>query len=808
MPKASPIQNNFNAGEFSPLMYGRTDFPKYKSALALCENFVPLVQGGITSRPGTKYVAKAKDSANAVRVVPFQFSISQAYILEFGEQYIRVYKDHGQVTLAPQNVLGITNANPAVLNYDGADTYANGDRVYVSGVAGMTQINNRECTVANVNAGANTFELSGVDSTGYGTYTSGGTVAEIYTITSPYSAADLFELKFAQSADVLYIAHPSYAPRTLSRTAHTSWTLATYTPVWGPFLAENLTEAYLVTASAATGAGITLTASGGHTPFNANHVGAYWKFREVLGAKYQKWEAAKVVGAAAYRYYEGRLYYTAAGGTTGTNPPIHTAGTESDGAVSWQYKRGDRGYAQITAYTSSTLVTATVIKELPASATGSGTFMWAEGAWSPDEGYPSCATFFEDRLVWAGSTGHPQTIWMSASGEYDIFREVADSGDVTDAEAIALTLNANDVNAIRWLIDDEKALIVGTSGGEWTLRPFQSSEAFSATNVNAKRSTTHGCANLQPVKADRACIFVQRSGKKVRELAYVFEIDGFRAPDMSVLAEHITDGGLVQLAYAREPQSVMWAATADGELVGMTYEREQDVVAWHRHPIGGSGIVESVAVIPSPDGTYDELWLVVRRTINGSSVRYIEYMEKFWTESTGKADSFYVDCGATYSGAAASTITGLYHLEGETVSVLAGGAAHPNVTVSGGAITLTRADTPVHVGKFANRDADTLRIEAGSADGTAQGKTKRIHGCTLRFYNTIGCKLGPSADKLSTIYFRSASDPMDDSPALFSGDKKVEFEGDYETEGKIYVRQDQPLPCTLLAIMPQLVTQD
>lgn len=749
MPKASPIQSNFNSGEFSPLAYGRVDYKKYPSGMKTCLNLIPLVQGPVQGRSGTKFVAEVKDSSKKTRVVRFEFSTTQAYVIEFGNQYCRFYKDNAIITLTAQGVTGITNANPAVLTYSGADTYANGDRVIAASAVGMTQVNNREFTVANVNAGANTFELQGVDSSAYGTYTSGGTVAEIYEIATPYLEADLFQLKFTQSADTLYIAHPSYAPRKLTRSAHTSWTLSTITFLDGPYLATN-TSATTITPSAASGTGITLTAS-------------------------------------------ASLF----------------ASTDVDRLV--RIKHGSTwGYAKITAYTSDTQVTADV-KSTFGGTTASAD--WRLGVWSTTTGFPGAVAFFEDRLFWAGATSYPQRLDGSKSGDYENMAPTDTAGTIANDNAVSFTLNASDVNVIRWLADDEKGLLAGTVGGEWLVRPSAQSEALSPTNISAKRSTTYGSANVQPVRAGRATLFVQRLARKLRELAYVFEVDGFRAPDLTVLSEHVTLGGITEIAYQQEPQSIVWAVRADGILLGLTYEREQEVVGWHRHQIGGTfgsgaAVVESVAVIPSADGTRHELWMIVKRTINGGTKRYVEYMTKLYADGDAQADAFFVDSGLTYSGASTTTVTGAFHLEGQTVAILADGAAHPTKTVSGGAVTLDRSATKIHVGLAYNMDGAMLRLESGAADGTAQGKTKRIHRVVFRLHNTLGLKIGPDFDNLTPVIFRSASDDTNAAVPLFSGDKIELWDGDYDRDGYICWRQDQPLPVTVQAVMPQLHTQD
>lgn len=679
MSKVSPIFESLNAGELSPLLEGRTDFAKYKKGLKLCENWIPLVQGPITRRPGTKFVAEVKTSSKKVRLVAFEFSTTQAYIIEFGDQYCRFYKDRGQIL-------------------------------------------------------------------------SGGPAYEIVT---PYVEADLANLYFAQSADVLYIAHPSYAPRKLSRTGHTAWTLSTIDFSDGPYLATNTTST-TVTPSATTGTGITLTASA--SLFASTDVGRFVRVKH---------------------------------------------------STTW-------GYAEITAFTSATQVTADVVSNFGATTASAD---WRLGVWSATTGYPAAVTFYGDRLFWGGCTKYPQRIDGSVVGDYENFAPSSTANVVADDNAVAYSLNANNVNVVKWMSDDEKGLIVGTVGGEWIVRPSNQGEALTPTNVNAKRSTRYGAkSGVTPIGAGKATLFVQRAGRKVRELAYVFEDDGFRAPDMTVTASHITKGGVVDMAYQLQPQSIVWAVRGDGVLLGFTYEREQEVLAWHKHPIGGAfgsggAVVESVAVIPNPAGDADELWLVVKRTINGSTKRYVEYLTAMWTDEEGgptgdQADAFFVDSGLTYDGAAATTISGLDHLEGATVAILADGATHPSKTVSGGAITLDRSATTVQIGYGYQSNGWTERIEGGSQTGTAQGKTKRIGRIIVRLFQALGLKMGPNASNLDPLIFRTASDPMGAPPPLFSGDKEINNPSTYEKEGRIYFRVDDPLPCTILALMPDVGVYD
>ena len=597
MAKVSVSQASFNSGELSPLVYARSDVAKYKNGMGVLLNAYPLIQGGWTCRPGTYYVAPTK--ANGVaRFQRFEFSTTQAYMGEFGNLYFRPYKDHAAITETALVITGITQANPGVLTYTGSDP-SNGDDIELASIVGMTQLNGRRVTVGNVNAGANTFELldpdgvTNINTTSYTAYSSGGTASRVYTVTTPYVTADLFQLKFTQSADVLYITHPSYAPRKLTRTAHATWTLSTIVFKDGPYLATNTTTTTLL-LSGTTGS-VTVTASAA----------------------------------------------------------VFTVTTDIGRLIRWKDAAGNWTWLTITATASTTSVTATISG--PDASDVTATVNWRLGVWSITTGFPAAVVFNEDRLCFGGPTLYPQRVDMSNSGEYENFAPTSVAGLVGDANAIAITLNASDVNVIRWLQDDEKGLLVGTVGGEWILRASSQGEAISPSNITAKRSRAYGSANIQALRAGPAVLFVQRAGRKLRELAYVFERDGFNAPDMTVLSEHITLGGIIQLAYQQETQATVWMPRADGVLVGFTYEREQEVLGWHRHILGGYSDslslqiakVESVACIPAPDQTRDETWVMVNRYINGKTSRHVEYMTKPWERGDAITDGNTINASVT-----------------------------------------------------------------------------------------------------------------------------------------------------------------
>ena len=430
---------------------------------------------------------------------------------------------------------------------------------------------------------------------------------------------------------------------------------------------------------------------------------------------------------------------------------------------------------------------------------------WALGAFSDVTGYPAAVAFYEQRLVFASTTTQPQTLFFSVGGSFEDFSSGVDADD-----ALTYTLGSNQVNIIRYL-QAGRVLLVGTSGGEFVVTSSEDAP-LSPTNAVVKRQATYGSADIQPVQVANVTLFVQRAKRKLRELVFDLNTDSYQAPDMTILAEHITAGGIKEMALQQEPDNVVWCVLENGKFAGMTYRREENVIAWHEHLIGGVfgsdafGHVETVATVPG-DLNEDDTYVVVKRTIGGATKRYIEYFSSF-EFGDDVEDAFFVDSGLTYSGSAATSISGLNHLEGQSVSILANGATHPNKTVSSGAISLDFSVTKAHIGLGFNSTLQTMRIEAGGTEGTAQGKTKRIHEVVLRLFRTVGVKVGSSETELDRIPFRSSAQAMTAAIPLFTGDKEIEFRGGFDTDGFVVIQQDQPLPLTVIGIFPRLITFD
>ncbi len=671
MPRTTLALTSFVSGELGAKLDGRTDFTKYGTGCKELKNFLVHPQGAATRRVGTQFIAEVKSSAAKTRLIPFEFSTTQTYILEFGNTYIRFFKDKGQI----------------------------------------------------------------LDS------------GSAYEISSPYLTAELFDIKFSQSADVMYIVHPNHETMKLSRTGHTNWSLTEVDFTDGPYLEPNDTTTTLTPASASTGTGVNITASA----------------------------------------------------VTGINSGSGFLATDVGRIISF-----NSGLAKITARTSTTVVVCTITK---AFANTDAKTDWKLGAFSDTTGHPSSVSFFEQRLVFAGTTAEPQTLYFSKSGDYENMTAGTDADD-----AMIYTIASNQVNAIRYL-KAQRTLIVGTTGGEFTVSADGTDAAITPTNITIKKQSSYGSANVDAQPAGNSILFLQKAKRKIRELTYNFDVDGYVAADLTILNDIVTKTGINEMAYQQEPDSILWCVRDDGVLSGLTYQRSENVTAWHRHIFGGSfgsgdAVCESVASI-SGTLTEDELWVIIKRTVNGATKRYVECFSEFDFDETTATDFRFVDSHLIYDGSATTTLTGLSHLEGQTVSILADGATHADKVVSSGSISLDRSTSKAVVGLSYDSVLQTMRIEGGAAEGTSQGKTKRISKVTLRLFETVGAKVGPSLTNLETVPFRTSSDPMDTPVStLIAGDKEIEFRDDYNTDGFIFIKQDQPLPLSVLAIYPTVVTSD
>lgn len=585
----------------------------------------------------------------------------------------------------------------------------------------------------------------------------------------PYTASEFGRLRYAQSADVLILTHPQHPVRKLTRLDHADWGLEEMEFLGRPVAwaegnypsAVGFFEQRLVLAGTPNEPGtLWFSRSGEMNDFRL-------KTREV---PLDSWLDREIRDGNSDGLRDGKqndtfVLYNGDGfekldGLKGQHP---------DGTTRYYRYKGTRNYA--TEGTSLTL-----------------TFKDAPG---------------DDQI---------ESIHNSAGELQEEFWESFEVGDRTDADAgdlplsddgIEATLSGRQANAIEFVVPRSR-LWVGTAGGEWTVYGA-GGDALTPQNVKASHEGTCGASPMRPESVGYATLYIQRAGRKVREMAYSFDTDAYVSRDLTVLSEHIAESGLEQLAFVQEPDSVMYCVRGDGVLPAMTYDPVQEVAGWSRMVTQGS--VEAVASIYSDSARHDELWIVVRRTVNGEEKRFIEYLE---TPFSGDVeDAFFVDSGLTYDGEPTTFVAGLDHLAGKTVTILADGAVHADKVVAGdGSITLDRPASKVHAGLPYTSIVQPMRIEGGSGRGTSQTKRQRITKVAVRFYNTLGGKIGPDESMLEPIHFRSPSKPMGKSVGVFSGDKSVVFPKGWNRDGILTVVQDQALPMTVLLIVPSTIVNE
>jgi hypothetical protein len=872
MPIEHKLQPTFSGGEFAPSLAGRVDLSKYSTGAKTLKNFLVHPHGGTSNRPGTLYVASVKDSTKKARTVAFEFSTVQAYIIEVGAGYFRFYKGGGQIQKSSAD------------GWLTSTGYVKGDWVSLSSVLYY-------CLVAHT-SGTFATDLA-----------AGKWVAQtVYEVPNSYAEGDLPHLKFAQSADVLYICHSSYAPAQLVRFAHDDWELDDYVFKSGPFMLTNTTDTTLHT-SAVTGSGVTLTAS--VATFFSSHVGSLWRLvQDIAGSVVTKaftsaTTSTSIACGSTWRIITHgtwtasvRVEQSLDGGSTWTelrsfsgandfnantsgevdvpclirlNCYAYTSGTLNIDLTSDPFTQ--TGIVKITAYSSATAVTVTVIDNLGSTAV---TKEWAEGAWSTYRGWPACCAFFQDRLAFADSTTQPQTIWFTEVGNYASYKR---SDPLVDSDGITVNLPSRKMNAIRSMLPLGQILAL-TSASEWAVGP-SADGVLAPTSINTGIQGYRGCNFAEPVIIGNRVIYVTPQGQVVRDLGYDYTNAGFTGADISIISNHLfTNYQILELAYQQEPDSLVWAVRDDGTLLSLTYLREQEVIAWTRHETDGE--VESIAVIPG--AVYDELWMIVKR----GSDRFVEKMVPRLT-STDPRDQFFVDAGISYydpitiTGATKAnpvvvtapahglsngdvvdirnvvgmtelngrrfivaskttdtfhltdeqtganingtayttyvsdgevnfvtdTIDGLGHLNGRSVIVLADGNVQGPYTVSGGEITLDPPAGIAHIGLPYTADLETLNLELALQDGTAQGRKIHVPQVTLRFLNSRGGFLGPSSDKLYEIVQRKG-EPLGSPIALFTGDYKQAITPAFDKGGRIFYRQSDPLPVTILGVIPRV----
>jgi len=746
--KVDIAQNSFSAGEIGSPLFGRVDVAQYNYACETVENFLVRPYGSLITTPGTEYIAEVKTSSKRTRLLNFIFSRTDSYIIEFGDSYFRFYTDGGSVLV--------------------------------------------------------------------------GTSSTVYELAHIYKEDELFDVQIAQFNDTIYFAHPDHRVKKLIRSGADDWSFEDFDFLAGPFLDDN-TSTITINPSATSGTGVTLTLSATSSTVSfvssgattKGHVDSYWKI----------------------------------------------AGTSSS----------VQGYVKISTVISPTNATCEVMQTLSSA---DATTDWAEGAWSDVRGYPGSVTFHEGRLYFARTDYEPQKVWGSQIFTYDDFTAGSE-----DDDGLNLQLASNESNEINWLVSG-KSLVCGTFGGEFTING--GGEPITPSNVLVERATAWGSEKIVPKRIGNYFYYVQRFGKKLRELFYFWEVETYKSIDKTILSPHILGEGVIDMDYQQSPENILWCVRTDGTLATMTREVDQEVQGWSRQVTAGT--YESIAVIPSQEDAYDEVWIIVQRTIDGSTVRYVERFENMevpdrqdkmnYLHSSLEYDAYDHTIDLSLSGTAGSiTVTsssaaftsadenrriraidadgvtvgeakidtvssstvalctvklsfddtsyeggewgvsveglsGLDHLEGETVKVLAdGGLDSPDKVVSSGTIDLAYNYFVIRAGLPYTQTIKTLPKEGTSPKGTAQGKKQRVYEVAFKLNNSYrGFSVGDTPTQVS---WRDPATLLGTPEALYTGIlSNIPLSSNYEYGSQVEITNEDPLPIELLSISLMMTSYD
>jgi hypothetical protein len=819
-----PVQATFARGELSPRLHGRVDIEHYQMGLAVARNWIVMRQGGLMRRPGTYYISTVKTQSSATRLIRFEFDETQAYAIEMGDLYVRFHTEGGRVESA-------------------------------------------------------------------------GTPVEVVT---PYTAAQIWDVQYTQSADTLYLTHPSHAPRKLVRNSETSWTLSTLTLDDGPYLDED-TQGTTFTASgrgsvsqkmtdntnpSGTAAdsdstadafkafdlsnttSVEITGTNGwvsYEPPSAMAADAYtlcatsssstvtrtpttWQFQGYDGADWVTLDSRE--GETGWapgerRYYEFvnetaydayRLIWTAVDGannssvgellihevaedqtafdltasnTDGINDGAGFAASDVGRSIRLRGTDGKWRWARIITRSSTTVVTVQLYGHaLPNT---NPITRWQLSSFSSTSGYPACCGFFEDRFVLANTASQPRNVWASKSQDYENF---GISEPLVANDGINIEVTGGRLNPVQF-VEELDNLAIGTSGEMRTLGQSDMNDPFSAVNAKQRKANTVGAAPVQPVQLGDRLLYSDRYRKTLYEFG-VGQSGRYESVERSIFSDHLPKLGIKELTYQQDPDRVVWAVLDDGRLATCTYVPEQDVYGFTQHRLGGSfgttawGVVESAVSISSAGG--DVVYMIVKRTINGATKRYVEYLTPVYDDGDDVEDAVYLDCALTYEGAASSTISGLSHLEGQTVGAILNGVDIGDFTVSSGAITIGQDLQPeattwtLTVGLRYESRGETLRApQAGQRDGTAFGRKVNLSACIVDVLNTGGLKIGTLERQRLIASDRSTSENPDSALDLLTGTYPIFGQYDkWKNGGVMVMTTDRAYPAVVRAVVLQL----
>ena len=893
MATTRTFNRSFAGGELSPEMFGRIDDQKFQTGAAKMRNFIALPQGPAVNRPGTKFVRAVKDSTKKTRLIPFTYSTTQTMVLEFGQGYIRFHTQGSTLLVGTPTAFSTTKTITAVTIAtdtvtSNAHGYVNGTQIRIAATTTIPAGLSGSTTYYVITATANTFQFSltaggaaiDITSVGAGTittnrvYSLGDLVnysglnyyciltsvgnlptnvtywypipSDAYEIPSPYLEADLFDIHYVQSSDVVTIVHPNYPPRELRRLGATQWTLV---PI-----------SFTSTVSAPTGLSVVVV-----TPASAaaDTKTPMLYVVTAIGTELVDESAASTIVTSANQ----NIFVTGAYNTI--------SWTASAGATRYNvYKLQGGLYGYIGSTSGTSIIDDNIAPDLGQTPPIYNNDFVSSG------NYPGAVSYYQQRRVFAGTTNYPQKIWMTKSGTESNFSYGL---PLKDEDRIEFQVAAREANTIRHVVPLTQLLLL-TGSAEWRVTSVNS-DAITPTTISVSPQSYIGANNVQPSIVNNSMVYCAARGGHIRELGYSWQSNGYITGDLSLRAAHLFDNYLISdMCYSKSPHPIVWFISSTGLLLGLTYVPEQQIGAWHQHDTDGT--FESCASVA--EGAEDHVYVVAKRTINGNSVRYVERMSSNAFDSL--EDCFFVDSGLTYDGNnttattvtvaggtlwgptelltitastsifafpattdvgdafvftatdgtkyrltiesctsttvvqarpdkvlavafrnvattsygfARNTLSGFSHLEGKTVSILADGAVLPQEVVVGGSISIDRAAVKIHVGLQYFSDLQTLPL-AINIEAFGQGRVKNINQAWVRVFQSSGLFVGPTADKLTEAKMRT-NEPYGSPPSLRSDEINVNITPTWAQGGQIYIRQADPLPLTIVGVTIEAV---
>jgi hypothetical protein len=917
MPRQAAAFFRLNSGEISKSALARVDLEKMRLAASSQVNMQPLATGGATLRPGTQYLGSTASDA-ACRILEFIYATDDSALIELTDSLLRVWDSDALVTretvtstiqaFASWTLTASTGASVTVGTYNGSannlilknvtrknlsyaygtiDCTSNHNKVHGLRIPvtqggdlvfkiGTTQGADDVFPTTNLGTGTHSISFTPTVNTLYCQFESnheesfaiapmsiesGGTM----TLPTPWLAADLDNIQYDESADVIYVACSGYQQRKIERRQNNSWSIVLYEPVDGPFPAKAGETAYQFSSANYYG-DTTLTCSKAF--FDSTlHTGALIRLfhnRQVVSSRLNVatsyTDAIRVSGTGYYLGSSGRAstertisivlsgtwvgtvnlqrtfdpdgksdWATIDTGSYAPGPWTANVSTthadELNNVVVW-YRLilsaytsgtvtasllieggGGAGIARILSVTNSTTASIRVLSPFKSTLIADN---WRLSEWNGDAGYPSAVALHESRLWWAGNS----QVWGSESDAYETFDFDAEG----DASTISRTLGKGPVSNIRWLMST-KRLVIGTDGGVITAKSNSIDEPLTPTNFNLSYSITQGVSSVRPVNIDGKVFFPQRSDRRVYGMVYSSQDFDFRAIDVTRLNTDIGLEGFVDASVQRQLDTHIRLPLGDGAMANLLYDEVEELEAWWR--VETDGVIENVAVLP---GTLeDSVYVVVKRTINGSTKRYVEKFARL-DECEGASVSKLADCFYQYSGASTATITGLSHLEGEAVVVWAAGAemgfssSDPTTittyTVSSGSITLPSAVTSAIIGLPYTGTFISTKLAYAAGGGTALNRKKRVNNMGLILLNTHyqGVRVGHYHNDPEVSVLRSMP-LIERGKATTAGtvwtiydESTFPIPGEWDTDSRIQIECRAPRPATVLGLTADIST--